>query len=106
MNVGEETLAAQLKQAGIAHMRQYRYAPGRRFRADFAVLDARLLVEVQGGIYNRRAHGSITGVLADMRRGNVAALAGWYVLRVTPDEAADGRALALIQRALSADGER
>ena len=100
-NIGEETLAAQLTQAGIDHVRQYAYAHGRKFRADFALVESRLLVEVQGGVYTRRGHGSITGVLADMKRGNVAALAGWYVLRVTPDEVEDGRALALVKRALA-----
>ena len=103
MNIGEETLAAQLAQAGIAFERQYAYAPPpRKFRADFVLPAFRLLVEVNGGIFNRKAHGSVTGVLKDMERGNEAAMAGWYVLRVTPDEVADGRALALVQRFVSA----
>ena len=102
MNIGEETLAAQLAQAGIAFERQYAYAHGRKLRADFALPEYRLLVAVEGGIFSRKAHGSVTGVLKDMERGNEAAIAGFFMLRVTPDEVADGRALALVQRFLEA----
>ena len=101
LNIAEETLAAQLKQARIAFMREFVYAPPRKFRADFVLPAFRLLVEVNGGIFNRKTHGSVTGVLKDMERGNEAAMAGWYVLRVTPDEVADGRALALVQRVIA-----
>lgn len=86
--------------------RQYRYAPGRRLRADFAWPDHRLLVEVQGGIFRggskggRGAHGSITGILADIDRLNTATLAGYRLLRVTPDMVSSGAALALIEAAL------
>ena len=102
MNIGEETLAAQLAQAGIPFEREYEYAHGRKFRADFALPAYRLLVEVQGGVFTRKAHGSVTGVVADMARGNEAAIAGFFVLRVTPDEVADGDALALVRRFLAA----
>ena len=103
MNIGEETLAAQLAQAGIAFERQYAYAPPpRKLRADFALPAFRLLVEVNGGIFNQKAHGSVTGVLKDMDRGNEAAIAGFFMLRVTPDEVADGDALALVRRFLAA----
>ena len=97
-NLIEELMALHLAELGVPYCRQYVYVPGRNFRADFALPSLRLLVEVQGGIYSRRAHGSITGVLADLKRGNEAAIAGWHVLRVTPDEVSDGRALALVRR--------
>ena len=102
MNIAEETLAAQLGQAAIAFERQYAYAHGRKLRADFALPELRLLVEVNGGIFNQKAHGSVTGVLKDMDRGNEAAIAGFFMLRVTPDEVADGDALALVRRFLAA----
>lgn len=102
----EDLLAFQIKAAKLPEpVRQYRYAPPRRFRADFAWLlppPFSLLVEVQGGIYTRRAHGSITGVLADIDRLNAATLADWRLLRVTPDQVRSGEALQLIERALRA----
>ena len=97
----EDLLAFQLKAAKLIPERQYRYAPPRKLRADFSFPDKRLLVEVQGGIYGRRAHGSITGILADIDRLNTATLTGWRLLRVTPAQVQSGEALALIEAALA-----
>ena len=97
----EDLLAFQLRAVGIEFVRQYQYAPPRKFRADFAVLRPRgLLVEVQGGVFNRKAHGSIAGILADIDRLNTATMADWRLLRFTPDMVRDGRALAMIEQAL------
>ncbi len=104
MSNAEDLLAFQIKAAGLPEpVRQYYYARPRRFRADFAwpsPPELSLLVEVQGGIWGRKAHGSISGVLADIDRLNAATLANWRLLRVTPDMVKDGRALALIEMAL------
>ena len=103
MSDAEDLLAFQIKAAGLPEpVRQYHYAPPRKLRADFAWPDVRLLVEVQGGLFSRRkgAHGSIGGVLADIDRLNEATLAGFRLLRASTDMVKDGRALALIERAL------
>ena len=97
----EDMLAFQLRAVGIEFVRQYQYAPPRKLKADFAFLRPRgLLCEIQGGVYNRKAHGSITGILADIDRLNAATLADWRLIRATPDMVRDGRALALIEQAL------
>ena len=97
----EDLLAFQLTAVGIEFVRQHIYAPPRKLRADFAFLRPRgLLCEIQGGVYTRGAHGSITGILADIDRLNAATLAHWALVRVTPDMVRDGRALALIEQAL------
>ena len=102
MNVHETLLAAQIAQAGLPKpSRQYPYAKPRRFRADFAWPLYALLVEVTGGVWNRRAHGSITGVLADIDRLNEATRHRWRMLRFTPDAVDDGSALALLREVLA-----
>ena len=99
----ENEMLFAIRAAGLPEPEtQYRYAPPRLFRADFAWPDHRLLLEVQGGVFNRRAHGSVSGVLRDIERLNVATLAGWRLLRVTPDDVRSGEALDLIERALRA----
>lgn len=103
----EDLLAMQLAAAGqYTVTRQYRYAPPRQLRADFLVevnsYDHGLLVEVQGGVYTRQAHGSVTGVLADIDRLNAATIAGYRMLRVTPQMIDSGEAMNLIERALGA----
>ena len=100
MSAAEDMLAFHLRAAGIEFERQYAYSRPRKFRADFAFPAARLLAEIQGGVYSRQAHGSITGVLADIERLNVATLSGWRLLRFTPQAVKSGEALQLIERAL------
>ena len=99
----EDLLAFQIKAAGLPEpVRQYYYARPRKLRADFSFPEHRLLIEIQGGIFMKRggAHGSITGILADLDRLNAATLAGFYMLRFTPDQVKTGEALAVIEKAL------
>ena len=94
----------QLDAAGWKVERQYQYAPPRKFAADLFVAGV-VLVEVQGGIYSRQAHGSISGVLKDNERLNEAAIAGLFMMRVTPDQVDSGEALMLVERFLAHDPE-
>lgn len=93
----EDLLAIHLAELGLRFERQYRYVAARRFRADFAVwADAinacPLLVEIVGGIYQRRAHGSVTGVLRDVARLNAATMSDLPMLRFTPQMVESGLA--------------
>ena len=101
----EDLLAFQLTAVGIEFARQYLYVPGRKFRADFAHLPTRLLVHVDGGIFSRQAHGSVSGILADIERLNLGTLNGWRALRVTPQMVSSGEAYTLVERAIAAYGE-
>lgn len=114
MNEAEELLAIHLTELGVVFERQYEYVPDRKFRADFAIFHkgirlyrgraysaarfrcSRILVEVQGGVFSKQAHGSIQGVLRDNERLNEAAKAGYRMLRFTPDQIKTGEAKAFI----------
>lgn len=62
---------------------QYRYASPRKFRADFAHVPSRLLIELEGGVTTHGAHGGrISGTLADLERSRQASAHGWRVFRV------------------------
>lgn len=99
----EDLLAFQIKAAGLPEpVRQYYYARPRRFRADFSWPSRRVLVACDGGVYNRRAHGSVSGILADIERQNVAAVHGYFTLRVTPQMIKSGVAIKLIEEMLEA----
>ena len=77
------------------------YDAGRRFRFDFAWPDddRKLAVEVEGGIFTGKAHGSVSGILRDVEKYNLAMLAGWRILRVTPTMIDDGTALEMLEQA-------
>ena len=101
VSTAEGLLAFQIKAAKLPEpVRQFLYVPGRKFTADFSWPGHRLLVEVTGGVYTRQAHGSISGILADIERLNRATKNGWRMLRFTPSMVRDGSALKFIEEVL------
>jgi len=62
--------------------REYRFDPVRRWRADFAHLPSRTLIEIEGGIWVWGRHNRSAGFVADMEKYLEAALAGWSVIRL------------------------
>lgn len=97
----EETLAMYMRAVGIPEpLREYRFDPKRRWRADFAWPELMLLVEVEGGHWTNGRHTRGAGFEADCEKYNEAALFGWRVLRVTGTHIKSGEALAWIVRAL------
>ena len=103
-SVWEETLAFQIRAAGLpSPEREYRIIPDRRFRWDFCFHEARLAVEVQGGIYVKGAHSTGTGIERDAEKLNLATCAGWRTIFATSKTIASGQALKWIQQALEPD---
>lgn len=64
---------------------EFRFNPERRWRADFAHLESRTLIEIEGGIFlaGGGRHNRASGFAADTEKYLEAALAGWRVLRLT-----------------------
>jgi len=62
---------------------QYRFAPPRRFRFDFAWPQCRAAVEMEGIISAKSRHLTIGGYSKDCEKYNLAAEKGWRVLRYT-----------------------
>ncbi len=68
---------------GPALEREYRFAPPRRWRFDFAHPASRVAIELEGGVWNRGRHNRPLGFIADCEKYTAAALAGWTVVRLT-----------------------
>ena len=97
----EETLLWQLKAAKLPQpLREYRFALPRRWRFDLAFLPHKVAVEVEGGVWTHGRHTRGAGYEADCEKYSEAALLGWKVLRVTGRMVQNGKALALLERAL------
>ena len=91
----EETLALQLRAAGITdYVREYKFCPDRRWRADFALVSRRILLECEGGIYSNGGHVRGKGYEANLEKYNTAALLGWTVLRYSASMIKEGRPIA------------
>lgn len=108
MSEAETLLAVQLEQAGIPFEREYRFAPPRKWRADFA-LDRDdwmsyerpgILVEIDGGGWVQGRHTRGSGFEKDAEKQSAAAILGYRVIRVVPKQVEDGRALLWIKQAL------
>lgn len=63
--------------------REYVFHPGRRWRADFAHLESRVLIEVEGGAYMMGRHSRPVGFLNDCEKYLQAAFLGWTVVRLS-----------------------
>jgi very-short-patch-repair endonuclease len=101
MSNPERLLLLHLRAAGLPEpIHEYRFAPPRRWRFDFAWPAAMLAVEVEGGSWIHGRHVRGRGFEADCEKYNVAALGGWRVLRFTPAMVEAGTAVVAVERAL------
>lgn len=62
--------------------REFRFDEKRRWRADFAHLPSRTLIEIEGGIWIRGRHNRPAGFVADLEKYLEATLSGWTVVRL------------------------
>ncbi len=76
---------------------EFRFHPQRRWRADFAHLPSRTLIEIEGGIYVNGRHNRAAGFAADLEKYLEAALDGWRVVRLGQAELA----LPVVERLVS-----
>lgn len=98
----EEQLAYQMRLVKVPDpVREYRFAPPRMWRFDFAWLDLALAVEVEGGIFMAGRHSRGVGFREDAEKYNTATLLGWRVLKFTDREIKNGEAVSWIERAIA-----
>jgi very-short-patch-repair endonuclease len=110
-------LPTQLKAAGLPEPeREYRFHSTRKWRADFAYPDLKLLIEIEGGFFARKGskrcpvcknlpsgrHLTGKGARADAEKYNSATLLGFRLLRFLPEQVKSGEALTIIEAAIKA----
>ena len=98
----EDKLEFQLKSAKITGFtREYKFHSKRRWRLDFAWIDQKIGVEVEGGIWlPRSGHNTGVGISRDVEKGNALTLLGWKLIRVTGKMIKNGEALNIIESIL------
>ena len=90
VNAPESPLEAQFSDlwqmlGGPELEREFRFEPMRRWRADFAHIASRTLLEIEGGIEKGGRHNRAKGFVLDAIKYNWATMMepGWRVIRLT-----------------------
>ena len=97
----EQALLTQMRWLELPEpAREYQFHQTRQWRFDFAFVEHRVAVEVQGGTWKRGRHTRGQGYEDDCEKLNEATIAGWRVLYVTGKMVNDGRAVTFIERVL------
>ncbi|MHC4181649.1 MAG: hypothetical protein ACYSWU_29510, partial [Planctomycetota bacterium] len=79
----------QLKPSLVPDRRNYGFHPTRQWELDFAWVNQRVAVEIQGGVgrgRKRYKHIDPKGYRDDCEKANEALLLGWRVFRFTSDD--------------------
>lgn len=102
MTTLEDQLLLQIRAMQLPEPhREYRFAPKRRWRADFAWPERWVLAEVEGGIYTRGRHVRPQGYNSDCEKYNTAQILGWKVMRFTSQMIEDGTAINTLMEVLA-----
>ena len=99
----EELFAFQLDALGISYTREVTCIPGRKFRFDFCIKKANLLIEINGGTFTKGAHSSGLGIRRDYEKMRLAQAAGWKVYPFDGHEVRSGEAVEIVRKALEAE---
>jgi len=81
-----KTFELILKAEKMFFFPEYQFLTNRKFRFDFANLENKIAIEIEGGIYTNGRHTRGSGFLKDMEKYNLAVLNGWKLLRYTPQQ--------------------
>ena len=93
MTAGEDLFYDHLALCGYQlPEREYRFCE-RRWRFDFAFVEQKIAVEIEGGQWINGRHTRPQGYQNDIEKYNAAARLGWKVYRFTPDMVESGEAI-------------
>jgi very-short-patch-repair endonuclease len=95
---GEAVLSQHLKAHKIEFVQEFRFNPERKWRADFHLVDTKILIEVEGGIWSNGRHTRGKGYIADIEKYNSAAVLGYTVLRFSTEQVKSGKAIEEIRQ--------
>ena len=80
---------------------EYIFHETRQWRMDYAWIDAKVALEVEGGVWSGGRHTRPQGFLGDMEKYNEAAAMGYRLIRCQPSELMQDATLELIARTLN-----
>jgi very-short-patch-repair endonuclease len=79
---------------------EWRFFPPRRWRLDYAWVDAKVGLEVDGAVWVQGRHTRGSGFTKDQEKKNKAAAMGWRMLSVVPQDLYLNTTIELIKECL------
>lgn len=77
-------------------VKEHKFHPTRKWRFDYAIIEHKIAIEVEGGVWTQGRHTRPQGFLNDIEKYNTATIMGWRVLRTTPEELCTNNTLEMI----------
>ena len=96
-----DLLHKYLTEKGLTLEKEYRFHPVRRWRFDYCIKSKMVALEIEGAVYQNGRHQRASGFLKDMEKYNEAAIMGWFLIRVTPQDVEKNKEIELIDRILN-----
>ena len=94
----ESCFYAQIKYLGLPEpIVEFKFCEGRKWRADFAWPDEKILVEIEGGTYSNGRHTRPEGFRKDCQKYNEATRIGYKVFRFDSKMIRSGEAIEFIK---------
>jgi very-short-patch-repair endonuclease len=66
-------------------VKEYKFCNDRRWKNDYAIIDLKIAIEIEGGTFSGGRHTRGEGYKNDCIKYNTAQCMGWIVLRFTTD---------------------
>ena len=79
---------------------EHQFHPTRKWKFDYAIIDLKIAIEVEGGAFTNGRHTRGVGFINDMEKYNEAVVLGWRLIRVTPDKLLTNKTVDFIERLL------
>lgn len=76
---------------------EFQFNDVRKWRSDFAIPSAKILIEVDGGVFSGGRHTRGAGFVADQIKHNAAAMLGYFVLRFVPTDIGSGELFKVVR---------
>jgi len=75
---------------------EFKFHPVRKWRADFAIPSAKLLIEIEGGFWIQGRHSRGGGSEKDIEKYNTSSIMGYALLRFSPKQANNLSAVGIV----------
>lgn len=98
LNEFEAKLARELKTLKIDFEQELKFQPDRKWKVDFHLVDKKILVEDEGGIWISGRHTRSKGYLGDLEKYNATTMMGFQVVRFSIDQLKSGHVIQQIEK--------